>query len=1113
MKMFRFHIVLLVISLFKRKEFMDFSFLFKRNWLFFFMLVLFMQTAHAQNTGKIEGFVTDAKTGEPLPGVNVIIPGSSMGAATDLEGHYYIINVPVGTYEVRASMVGYAAITKTNVLVTINQTTNIDFSLKMSVIEGEEVTVLAERDILHNEIAYSQEVVTSDQILAAPATRKLNDFLIRQAGVDEELGIRGGSADQTGLVLNGMTFVDQRHGEADGTVPLSGVEQLSVVKGGFNAEYGNFRSGMLEVTTRSGAKDRYTGRIDMSMNRPHMKYFGKSIYDPYNYMLRSHLDPTIAFVGTREALGENEYLQEQYRQFSGWNSYAQRYNRRKAPENQVTPLDLYLWDAWMHMVEPPFEKLAQLGYEVPNDLQKVMREHAHPDPSAENPDWNVDFGFGGPVPVLGDKLGNATFYLSHNSNEEYYIVPVSKESVIKNTTMLTISSELTADMKLKINSLYQDRSGVLSAGKPGLMEPGFDMLMPADNLRDREAGEFTVGDRKWSGELYMYDPNFFTPMKDYTTLIGTELTHSLSPSTFYTVTLSREDRWTRTEPEWQKYITVEEFHADVDPQEYLRLSPRSEHAIAEFGPIKVNEMPYYWSPGNTVVDGFEHDLDFEAPFGITDHRFARDGMAWIDSTTTVTYRLRFDISSQLNAHHFIKSGIRFTYSDFNHKQESHRYDSSGGYQSFLYRRFPKNAAFYIQDQMTYQGVVANIGLRADYYDLGGNWPQADPFDAKVWGDRGKDKDFVGLSEFTVWNKLGVMKEVDTHLTLSPRLGFSFPVTDRSKFYFNYGHFRSLVPWRRMFVVRSKTLSKGIKEIGDPNMEAPRTISYETGVEYNLADQFLIRLSGYYKDITGQHAYISYESSDGELKYNSYGNNNYQDILGAELSITKSVGKWITGWANLDFYYKKSGMIGRKAFFEDPSREEEEQLYQGQESSFLPQPSARANITFHAPQNLGPGIQGFHPFGGWLLSLLPTWQSGSYFTFHPINPYIEDNLQWPDYVSVDLRLRKQIKFKGMTVEPYLDISNVFNRKQSLFHRHHGFEGEADYYSYLASLHLPIYDSPEFDELRQANPGLYQPGDDQPGDLRSDDKPHINDPNGAMWLFDQPRDIWFGFIVQF
>ncbi|MDZ7722275.1 MAG: TonB-dependent receptor [candidate division KSB1 bacterium] len=1004
-------------------------------------------------------------------------------------------------------MIGYKIVTKTNVLVQVNRTSNVPFNLEPSVIEGEEVTVVAERDILHKEVSYSQEVMTSDQIIETASIRTLKDFITKQAGVAENLGIRGGDPAQTGTILNGITFVNKRHGTPTVNIPLSSIEQVSVVKGGFNAEYGNFRSGMMEITTKSGSRQTYSGRLDMSMNNPHMKRFGKSLYDYTNYELRADLDPDVAFVGNEEAWGDNDYLKGQYRPFVGWNTLATLFNRSNSYDIEAQPIDLYLWDAWMHMIDPPWDKLAEQGYEVSDEIKKKFADHAHPREGGHS-DWNIDFGFGGPVPFIGDPLGNATFYLSHNSSQKYYTVPNTKDSQLESTTMLTLKSDLSKSLKLELNGLYRFQDGMIEALKGNQAPDGMGQMQPVNNIIDNTAGE----------SQYLYQPVNFSPMKTYTTLVSAKLTKTLSARTFWDVTLSRESRRYRATPSWANKISIDEWW-DITGQEFLeKYSDRTPGAIAEFGPIKVNEMPYHFSTGRYELDGFDYSGNYEQPFGVTHHRFAQVGQAWMDSSNVQTFRGKFNLASQLTPHHFIKTGIELEYSNVENELVSHWYGHSGGHHTLFWNRNPLFGGAYIQDQITFEGVVTNIGLRADYYDPSGRWPEANMFDEDVWGTHGSNTEEEAKREinaFDVWDSLGVLKDVETKFILSPRLGMSFPVTDKSKFYFNYGHFRQLVPWKNLYITEARPLRIGLIEVGDPNMDPPRTISYETGVEYEMAEQYLIRISGFYKDVTGEQGQVNIQNAAGSVDYDKYYNNNYEDILGLELSISKNVGRWFTGWANFDFTFRKSGYTGKQAFYQDPSKNEQFSLYEGAESTFLPEPGFRANLSVHSPSDFGPRLIGIHPLGQLRMSMLPVFQSGRHFTWNPLGElFASKNLQWPNYWEMDVRFSKRLKIGSLSFEAYLNINNIFNAKRPLFHRGYAFTSDADYQDYLASLHLPMYDSEEYDVLRENSPdGYYVAGDDKPGDLRSNDKPYINDPNSQLWLFDNPRDIWFGIEVYF
>jgi hypothetical protein len=97
--------------------------------------------------GKISGRVLDSQTKEPLPFANVVIMGTNLGAATNLDGEYIIINVPPGTYKIRASMTGYNNYTVENISVATGLTTSLDFAIVPASFQTEEVVVIAEKPL------------------------------------------------------------------------------------------------------------------------------------------------------------------------------------------------------------------------------------------------------------------------------------------------------------------------------------------------------------------------------------------------------------------------------------------------------------------------------------------------------------------------------------------------------------------------------------------------------------------------------------------------------------------------------------------------------------------------------------------------------------------------------------------------------------------------------------------------------------------------------------------------------------------------------------------------------------------------------------------------------
>ncbi len=226
---------------------------------FFLVLLLVSSSIFAGTTGKIVGRITDASTGEALPFVNVIIMGTNSGAATDIDGYYAILNVPPGTYEVKASAIGYNSVTVQNVKVSIDLTTDISFELSSASIElSEEVVVVATKPLIQKDLTSSTAIVGDELISELPVT-DISDVLSLQSGIvisgDGGLHLRGGRAGQVTYQIDGVPVTDSYDGSTIVDVNSSAVQELQVISGAFNAEYGQALSGVINLVTKDGGND------------------------------------------------------------------------------------------------------------------------------------------------------------------------------------------------------------------------------------------------------------------------------------------------------------------------------------------------------------------------------------------------------------------------------------------------------------------------------------------------------------------------------------------------------------------------------------------------------------------------------------------------------------------------------------------------------------------------------------------------------------------------------------------------------------------------------------------------------------------------------------------
>jgi len=203
--------------------------------------------------GKIAGRVVDAANGQPLPGVNVFLDGTTQGSSTDANGEYIILRIRPGVYTVKASFIGFALQSMEGVRVEVDQTTRVDFTMAEEVFEGEEVVITAERGIVQMDRTTTTAVVNSEQLQALPVT-SIGDAINLQAGVVDGR-FRGGRSGEVAYLVNGVPINNAFNNQAAFEVEQNMVSSLQVISGVFNAEYGQAQSGIVNIVTKDVPKE------------------------------------------------------------------------------------------------------------------------------------------------------------------------------------------------------------------------------------------------------------------------------------------------------------------------------------------------------------------------------------------------------------------------------------------------------------------------------------------------------------------------------------------------------------------------------------------------------------------------------------------------------------------------------------------------------------------------------------------------------------------------------------------------------------------------------------------------------------------------------------------
>jgi outer membrane receptor protein involved in Fe transport len=254
-------------------------------------LVVLSNILFAGSTGKIAGKVTDAATGEPIVGANALVVGTLLGAATNIEGKYTIVGVPIGSFSVRISLVGYQDVLINEVNVSSDQTTPLNVKLTSAAVEMKEIVITAEQ-LVNPLTTSSVQTVNQRTIEMIPNVKSVQDVMALQAGVVKMGGntfLRGGRANEVQYVVDGIPVnnIIGNSGELTPTssineqlqnlysgvqtgvigggttglaVSANAIQSVSVQTSGFDADFGNSQSGIVNIITKSGG-ERYTGSV------------------------------------------------------------------------------------------------------------------------------------------------------------------------------------------------------------------------------------------------------------------------------------------------------------------------------------------------------------------------------------------------------------------------------------------------------------------------------------------------------------------------------------------------------------------------------------------------------------------------------------------------------------------------------------------------------------------------------------------------------------------------------------------------------------------------------------------------------------------------------------
>ncbi|MFQ6604138.1 MAG: carboxypeptidase regulatory-like domain-containing protein [Fidelibacterota bacterium] len=635
--------------------------------------LLFVNILFAGTTGKITGTVTAEADGALLAGANILISGTYLGTSSDVDGHYTILNVPPGEYDLVVSMIGFKKTTVRQVRVEIDLTTIVDVVLPVEVLEGESVEVIAEHKVVKADVAASQLSVTNDEIESLPVTT-LGEIVGLKAGITSTLGIRGSGSDQTMLMIDGVTLRDSRNDAPITGIPLSSIQEVSVQTGGFNAEYNNVRGGIINVVSKEGDPQKYSATITTKYSPPAAKHFGDPVFQSESYWLKPFLWDSTAWYGTENGPWD-EYDRRQYAPFDGWVAIAAATLSDDDPSNDLTPTAAKRLFEWQHRKDG------------------VIRD----------PDYTIDLGFGGPVPFISEKLGNLRFYYSRIEEQNMYLFPLATDGRNTYGNVLKITSDLAKNMKLSASTLWNGMTATNASRAGGTSY--FYSVAGVAGIVDRTG--FTI---PWR----IFTNDYFSETTRENRTYSLSFSHVLSPTTFY------ELRWQTTENRYltgpgrrrnteklfeifpgyqvdeQPFGFMDEFMSSVDGGLTLGgpISTARDSTVVSSFSLSGNYTTQY-STNHQLKTGFEYiSYDINMQFGSI-NKVLPEGNTWAEFSTN-PYRFNAYIQDKiefkglvailgLSGEYYDPNGKWFSFDTFD--KDFFYYDQDGIWDS----KFAKNA--------------------------------------------------------------------------------------------------------------------------------------------------------------------------------------------------------------------------------------------------------------------------------------------------------------------------------------------------------------------------------------------------------------------------------------
>ena len=956
--------------------------------IFLLTAIVFLITAvnfHASAaiTGKVSGIITAEATNEPLANVTVTIVGTSSTATTNDAGYYVMTNIPPGGYDVKVELTGYGTETVEGAKVLAGLTTTLNFALKVSeVVTLEGITVTAVKPLIKKDVTQTTRIIEAEDIEAMPRDT-VNGILQTLPGVSVlnstgSLHVRGGRSTEVKYLIDGIPISDPIGGSLGLNISAKSLEQMEVITGGFNAEYGDAQSGIVNLITKAGSH-KFSGRFRYRVGQ-WGTHHGDPLYGPW-------LDPDNGFRPVAIEPFRGIFLGRPYDYQTPYRGedvtvaeLAEREGDDQIVFTEVVP------GVYADRTENPLQPVIDVETGEPKVNEEtgevVMARQPYKDADGTVIDYEKK-----QVTLLDGYVVDLNQYSGlFNDTKAYDLSPshigefALSGPIWGNRLTFSFDSQLRSDESFLPNS---DGLGYTFQGKMKF-EVTPSIKLSASGLFDQRESN------SYGGSLRFWPSAIPVSTRDARNL-SAQLSHNINSGTFYTLTLGQ-------------------FHRTV----------ASHQPDKVWDPLDKTFDENAWDPEKTPEQNEEEGRIRNPPqqaYNDTTYFVAGDDNSWTTREATTSI-LRGNFASQVTANHLIQTGVEFLAYDL-YNLGTTNYGSSNLYMEF-YDVQPQSLSVYVQDKMEYEGMIVNAGLRYDMYNPDGVSP-ADPLDPLELNDDGTIK----LDKETYKVGLPIIKDpvkASIKHMVSPRLGISYPITDRTKLHFTYGHYYQIPRGDDLYENLSFDMRGAIRRRGNPDLNPEKTIGYEVGIVQQFTDDLTIDLTGFTKDIdrlvnsvhvdiTNDYSYFLNDEFNG-VTHGIYGR-----VQGFELTIRKwrTARSRVSGLLSYTYSVAKgkgsSRNLGYLTYYrQQPDVTESHPLAWDQRHIF----SGTLNIEL--------------PFDA-AVNFIGNYSSGLPYTPNPRAPIKPDinSKRYPATYNVDALISKRSRIAGLTYTLFVDIRNVFNTK--------------------------------------------------------------------------------------